>query len=269
MNRDYWQKQTSEPLFPDILWSRPENKAGAGKLAIIGGNAHGFSAPGTAYDVALQTGAGVVQVLLPDAIRKTVKYVLPDAEYAPSNRSGSFSQQALSQFLQTSSWSDMVLIAGDLGRNSETATLLESYVQQFSGLIAITQDAADYFKETPSLVVDRPNTLLVVSLAQLQRIFIATPSITPITYSMSTAALVEALYEYTIERPVTIITLHNGFVFVAHAGRIVTTAAVSNPPEDAWRIKTASKASVYWMQNPNRPFEAVTTSLLAESSSDQ
>ena len=60
MNTDYWQKQADEPLFPDILWSRPENKAGAGKLAIVGGNAHAFSAPGMAYDMTLQAGAGVV-----------------------------------------------------------------------------------------------------------------------------------------------------------------------------------------------------------------
>ena len=180
--------------------------------------------------------------------------------------SGSFSKQALSQFMQTSSWSDMTLIAGDLGRNSETATLLESYVQTYTGPVTITQDAADYFKETPSLVVDRPNTLLVLTLAQLQRIFIATPSITPITYSMSSVALAEALHEYTIEHPIAIMTLHNGLVFAAHEGRIVTSPTESNPPEDAWRVKTASKASVYWMQNPNKLFESVATSLHVQDS---
>lgn len=265
-DQDYWQKQGNQALYPDILWSRPENKAGAGKLSIVGGNANAFSAPGIAYDVALQAGAGVVQVLLPDAIRKTVKYILPDAEYGSSNPSGSFSKLALSQFTQASSWSDMALIAGDLGRNSETAALLESYVQIHNGLVTITQDAADYFKETPSLVVDRPNTLLVLTVAQLQRIFIATPSITPITYSMSSSALAEALHEYTLEHPVAIMTLHNGFVFVSYGGSVVTSPAESNPPEDAWRIKTAAKAAVYWMQSPDKIFESIVTSLLSHKS---
>ena len=44
MNHDYWHKQTSsKPLFPELIWSRPENRQLAGKLLIIGGNLHGFA----------------------------------------------------------------------------------------------------------------------------------------------------------------------------------------------------------------------------------
>lgn len=261
MSADYWQKQGDEPLFPDILWSRPENKGGAGKLAIIGGNAHAFSAPGIAYDVALQAGAGVVQVLLPDAIRKTVKHILPDAGYAASNPSGSFANKALDELTRISSWSDMVLVAGDLGRNSETATLLEKFVDVYTGSVVITQDAADYFKETPSLVVDRPDTMLVVTLSQLQRIFIATPSIIPITYTMSVSALAEALHEYTLEHQATIVVLHDELVYIAHNGQIITSKVASNPPDESWRVKTAARAAVFWMHSPTMPMQAAVSSL--------
>ena len=53
MDRTYWHKQTVEkPLFPDILWSRPQNKRQAGKLLIVGGHAESFAAVGEAYAAA-------------------------------------------------------------------------------------------------------------------------------------------------------------------------------------------------------------------------
>jgi NAD(P)H-hydrate repair Nnr-like enzyme with NAD(P)H-hydrate dehydratase domain len=69
----YWLKQTPDkPLFPNMLWSKPENKLHAGKLLVIGGNLHGFSAPATAFAEARKAGIGSQRVVLPDAIQKTV-----------------------------------------------------------------------------------------------------------------------------------------------------------------------------------------------------
>lgn len=263
MDHTYWLKQSEKPLFPDILWSRPESKAGAGKLAIFGGNLHGFSAPGNAYNSSLLAGAGVVRVLMPDALRKIVKFLLPDADYAPSTPSGSFAKSALDALLSTAQWSDCTLIAGDVGRNSETAMVLESFVKHYSGPLVLTHDAADYFRESPLTVVDRENTLLVVSLAQLQKIFIHTPTITPITYSMSSPQLAEALHNYTLELPSMIMTKHNDLIFMASAGQVSTT----KHEEKIWRVTHASKASVFWLQNVKQPFESITTSILSDKAS--
>jgi NAD(P)H-hydrate repair Nnr-like enzyme with NAD(P)H-hydrate dehydratase domain len=261
MSFPYWRKQELKtPLFPDIVWSRPESKSNAGKLAIIGGHSHGFGAPGAAYAEALQANIGVCKVLLPEAIKKTVSLVLPDASYGPSNPSGSFSKEALSDMLDISTWSDGVLLAGDLGRNSETAILLESYVQVYSGPLTITQDAADYFKAFPQLLMNRPETTLVLSLAQLQKIFINAPLMTPITYGMTLPQLAEALHEFTAKFPITIVVRHHELLFVASGGEIVTTPNDHMP----WRVRTAARASVYWLQNPGRPLEAITTSLVNE-----
>ncbi len=255
-----WLKQQSEPLFPDILWSRPESKRGAGKLLIIGGNQFGFGAPGQAFAEAEAAGIGVVNVLLPDAIRKIAGGMLPDAEFAPSTPSGSFSKKALDDFIRLSNWADGVLLAGDLGRNSETSILLETFVKKYDGLLTITQDAAEYFRETPKDVINRENTVLVLSLSQLQKVFINTPHISPITLGMGTVQLVEALQSYTSSREAIIITKHNGYKFVASKGKVSTT----KDDEQLWRVKTAARSSVFWLQNPQKPFEAITTSLLAD-----
>jgi NAD(P)H-hydrate repair Nnr-like enzyme with NAD(P)H-hydrate dehydratase domain len=258
MDLTYWRKQDpNEPLFPDIIWSRPESKSNSGKLAIIGGHSHGFGAPGIAYTQALEVNVGVCKVLLPDAIRKTVSHVLPDASYGPSNPSGSFAKSALGSFLEISNWADAVLLSGDLGRNSETAVLLETYVQTYSGKLIISQDAADYFKSFPHLLMNRPDTTLVISLAQLQKIFINAPLITPITYGMTQVHLVQALHDFTLKYPLNIVVKHQDNIFVASGGQITSTPNNEMP----WRVKTAAKTSVYWLQNPTKALESITTSL--------
>lgn len=259
---DVWLKQSNDkPLFPDVLWSRPESKHGAGKLCIIGGNQFAFGAPGIAYNEAIDAKAGIVRVLLPEAIKKTVKAILPDADYANSNRSGSFSKEALSEILSHANWSDLTLLAGDLGRNSETAIMLENFVAKYQGPLTVTQDAVDYFKETPKLITNREQTLIVLSLAQLQRIFIATPTITPITYSMNTNQLVDALSDFTKNHKACIAVKHNDLIFVAFNGRVSTTQA----KDEIWRVKTAARASVFYMQNPDKILESVSTALIDES----
>lgn len=259
MTSTYWRKQNpSDPLFPDILWSRPESKSGSGKLAVIGGNSQGFNAPATAYSQALESGIGVCKVLLPDAIKKTVKLVLPDANYGPSNPSGSFSKQALGSLLEISNWADSVVLAGDLGRNSETAVLLEQYVQAYNGQLTVTQDSADYFKNYPKLLLERDKTLLVVSLAQLQRIFINAPLIIPITYSMTLPQLAEALHSLTEKFPLTVMVKHHETVLIAYGGQVVSSDNNDMP----WRINTATKSAVFWLQNPSKPLESCATSLV-------
>ena len=73
MDFSYWKKQSADaPLFPDIEWSKPEQRSFAGKLGIVGGNKLGFAGVAEAYGVATNAGVGQVRVLLPDVLRKTI-----------------------------------------------------------------------------------------------------------------------------------------------------------------------------------------------------
>lgn len=68
MNTPYWQQQTpAKPLYPDIAWNKPQQRAQAGKLGIIGGNRLSFRAIEHSYTTALATGVGQARVVLPDA----------------------------------------------------------------------------------------------------------------------------------------------------------------------------------------------------------
>lgn len=259
MNETYWQQQSNEPLFPDILWSRPESKQGAGKLLIIGGNSFGFAAPAQAFSVATNAGAGDIRVLLPVGLEKLVGH-MEGAQFAPQNPSGSFSKQALDAMLQHASWSDCVLLAGELGRNSETAITLETFIKKYSGLLCVTKDAVDYFIQSPNDILQRPHTTIVLSLEQLQKIGIHVKHEKAVTFGMSSPVLAEWLHEFTQQYPCIIITAHNESVFVAHEGSVVSHHTKTD--DKIWRVPTAARASVFWLQNPTKPVEAIATSFI-------
>ena len=98
MNHSYWQRQvTGQPLFPDIEWSRPEQKSNLGKLGIVGGNKLGFISVAESYQTALKTGIGEVRVLLPLDLKKAVPTIISDVIYGPSNLSGGLNRDSLGE----------------------------------------------------------------------------------------------------------------------------------------------------------------------------
>lgn len=258
---EYWQKQTSEtPIYEDILWSRPETRHGAGKLLIIGGNIHGFASVGQSYQIAQTTGIGMAHCLLPDAIRKTIGNLLDNTSFAPSTPSGSFGSDALNEFLIQSSWADGVILSGDFGRNSETAILFEKYVEKYSGQLIITKDAVDYFYNQASNVLDKEDICLVVNLSQLQKLGSSSRFDMPFLLDMGLMLLVQALHSFSKLHRCIIITKELDNIVIAHNGRVSTTKLTED--KKLWQIEAATKASVLWLQNPAKPFESTTTSVI-------
>src|ERR1700694_1895314 len=116
---DYWYKQDMyQALFPDLVWSRPENRQQAGKLLIISGSAAGFAVAGQAFSSAEKAKVGVVRVVLPELLRKSVpREIQFELDFAPSVAYGSFAKIALNDLLAHASWADAVLLPGGIGRN--------------------------------------------------------------------------------------------------------------------------------------------------------
>ncbi len=263
-SNSYLEKQTADkPLFPELLWSRPENKAHAGKLLIIGGNSWGFSAPANAYDEALKAGIGAARVLLPAAVHKVVGHAIANAEAAASTPSGSFSQTGLAEFLEHAEWADGVLLAGDFGRNSETAIVIEKFLTTYKGQVTLTKDAVDYAINIAKLVASRPETTLVLSLGQLQKLATALHFEQAITSTMDFIRLADALGAFTELHKINILVKHYQNILVAVNGLVSSTKLEEDV--DVWRLKTAAHAVVWWLQNPQKAYEAITTSLLVEN----
>ena len=262
MDHTYWRQQTTEkPLFPDIEWSKPEQRIHAGRLGIVGGTKLGFAGVAESYSTSLKTGVGYVKVLLPDVLKRTVPPTMTDVVFGPSNPSGSLSKDARGDLLALGEWASGVLLVGDAGRNSETAILYEEFLTTYDKPIVITRDAIDLLKHNPGLIVDRTQTTLVMSFAQLQKLFQGTYYPKILTFSMHLMQLVEAMHKFTITYPITLAVLHRDTLVVAHHGEVTTTKWET--PMAIWRGITAARAASYWLWNPSKPLESITSSLLA------
>lgn len=262
MDRDYWLKQQpGSPLFPNIEWEKPEQKSRAGKLLIIGGNAHGFAAVAQAYQDALQAGAGECRVVLPDALKKTIDQLALDCVFVPTNPSGGITKDGLPQIKAAIDWANTVLYIGDAGRNSETAIVYEQLLQQFPEKISlITRDSLDLIKSQWPSLLQRENCVLIATFAQLQKVFQSVFYPKTLLFSMQLINVVEALHKFTITYPATVVAFHNNQLLVAKNGRVSSTPWEN--PMLIWRGSVAAKAAVYAMQHPAKIFEAITMSLL-------
>jgi hypothetical protein len=261
MEYTYWHKQTiAQPLYPDIEWSKPERRSQAGRLGIIGGNKLGFAGVAEAYSISSQAGIGEVRVLLPDALKKSIPPIMSDVIYGPTNPSGSLAKDAITQMKALGEWSTSILMVGDAGRNSETAIVYEDFLHDYSGPLTLTRDAIDLIKNATSSVVERPNTLLVVSFAQLQKIFQLMYYPKVLTFSMQLTGLVEAIHKFTITYPVSLTVLFKEQLLVASAGEV--TSMPWDNPMAIWRGSVATKASCYWLWNPQKTLESVTASFI-------
>lgn len=255
MDRPYWHKQTGKHLFPELEWSRPETKALAGKLLIIGGTAQGFAAPAEAYSQATKAGAGTLRVLLPASLQKTVGKLFPEAEFAAATPSGSFGATAFAEYCDNSEWADAVLFPGDMGRNSETTALLENFLDRYTGQTTLSGDASELFCVQPHAILQRAETLLVLDIFQLQRFGTNARFARAFTSTMGNAPLAEALHEFTKRFAPYFIIKYEDQLFVAVAGQVSSTAAASST------LDAAASASMWWLQNATKPFEALTTSV--------
>lgn len=259
MESTNWLKQTADkPLFPDFIWSRPENRRQAGKLLIIGGNLHGFASPVSAYNAAIKAGIGTARVILPVALKRALGTSFKEADFAPSTPSGSFARLALDILLESAKWADGVLLAGDFGHNSETAVVLESFAKKYKGQVNFSGDSVDYFFQTDSPMLSRHSSVTTAELNKLQKLAKNNRPNTPILHSMNLHELVTVLADWSNSAPTLFVTNHADNFVVASGGKVSTTTFKK---DGGWQVELAAYVSVWTIQNPLRTFEALTTAI--------
>jgi hypothetical protein len=99
-----------------------------------------------------------------------------------------------------------------------------------------------------------------MSFAQLQKLFQAVYYPKVLTFSMQLTNLVEAIHKFTITYPCSITVLHQDQLLVASGGEVTSTPW--DNPMAIWRGSVATRAAVYWLWNPSKILESVSTSLL-------
>lgn len=256
MQNNFWKKQTLEKiLFPDVEWSRPEQKSHAGTLGIIGGTKMGFLGVAESYQTAYKTGAGKVKLLLPESLKKTLPKTLTEAVFAPANNIGGFSKDAKYDFLHFYQNVNALLLAGDTEKNSETASVYEKLFETSSNTpIIITRDAVDLLLQNPDIFCVKENVVLVASFAQfrnlLQKLYY--PKI--VSTSMQLAQFVNTLHSFSISYSASFVIYFNEKIIIAQNGQVITQD-YSNPLR-IWRGQTASQIATYCMWSPKNLLEA-------------
>jgi hypothetical protein len=259
---DYWTRQVDKPLFPDAQWNKPERKSSAGRLLIVGGNGFEFAKTQAAYTQALKNGVGKCKVVLPKTANKMIG-VMEDIEYVEVTKKGSFSLDSLPHIQELMTWADMVLLPGELGRNSETTLLLEQIIDSMSTPVVVTRDNLELLKTSAKMLLQRQNTSLVLSLAQLQDLMQSAGWPVAIKFQMSLPELVKALHEISTQYPTNFIVYFQTNLIAASGGEVITTKLNSEP--EVWRLQTATELSAW--QIWTKPKEALaTTSWLMKSS---
>ncbi len=260
MKADYWHSQTEKPLFPNLLWSRPETRLGAGKLLIIGGQAQEFIHVAESHSAADRAGAGTIRVLMPSSTRRITK-MLPNIEYASANSSGSFARDALSELIDASLWADGVLLAGDLGRNSETTLMLEKFSLEYGSLLVINQAALASLPSPAKSLFNRPETVISLSFNELQKRVGELGLIRPITSRTANNELAQILHEITAEYAAHLIVSADGWLWTAGNGQVVSTKPKADTESQKSISQLTATSAVWAAQNPGKLFEAVTTAV--------
>lgn len=250
-----WVRQDStKPLFPDLLWSKPENKRSAGKLLIIGGQAGEFINVSSAYSFALEAGAGTVRILLPDSLKKLAGDI-KGVEFAPSNKSGSFSKSALANMFDLAEWADHLLLAGDFGKNSETTIILDGFLLRGIKPVTISEHTLSSIGISLEQLINKP-VGLVVSRTTFQKIGVSIRTHVPITSLTTFESMAEIAQNISTKMKASIAVVDENHIWCAFHGDVVST---QTKPVDINAL--SAYCSVWLMQNQFKPLEALTAAV--------
>lgn len=267
----YWHKQ-DQPLFADLIWNIPEQKTG--HVAIVGGNSQNFSTVVRISEFINQTfPVKTLTTILPDALRGKLP-PLPNLDFLPSTESGSFAKSR--QLELAFSNPNSTLIIGDLSRNSATAVALSDAITKSTSeirpnldnpepnLLVLARDSVDLLAPEASNWLNRPNTIIIASMAQLQKLFRSIYYPRMILLSQPLVPTIETLHKFTITYPVTLLTFHQDNIIVASGGEVSTTHLVdtSYSPISLWSGQLAARVAALNLYNPKQNFTATTAAIL-------
>jgi hypothetical protein len=137
----------------------------------------------------------------------------------------------------------------------------EKFLAGSSAAVTLSKDTIDYFIPLAKTFANRENTTLVLTMADLQKLAMALGFDRPFRLGMDLIQLVDALHAFTDKYGFEIVVKHLETICVAVNGQVSTTKLAED--KDIWRVQTAAHAAVWRLQNPTKPFEALTTSLVS------
>lgn len=257
---DYFEKIEDNP-YKELEWNIPERKQGI--VNIIGGNAQSFKTEVKVAEYLAKTfPIEETMVILPDSLKNKLPN-LPNLKFLPATDSGSFAESQ--ELVDVFNAADYNLVLGDLSKNSVTLRAVSGACRSSEKMTLITRDAVESVIENgPERVLMNENLIFMASVAQLQKLLRAVYYPKMLLMSSSLVQVTEVLHTFTFSYPVSVITLHNGQVLVAHNGIVKAVALdkTSYSPILFWAGELASKIVGMNLYNPNKFIEASVCGIL-------
>ncbi|MBQ3293915.1 hypothetical protein IJG96_02165 [Candidatus Saccharibacteria bacterium] len=255
----YWDKKGNESTAAeDLAWNFPEQKQGT--VSIIGGNREAFSTEVKIADYLFKHFPMIKEVKnhLPDSLKKKLP-PFENLNFCPSTETGSFTPS--NELTASIVGSDMVIVSGDLSKNSLTTVAISRLIQfaPESTQFILTRDTVDLVKDEAFSFIERDGIFLVASLAQLQKLFRALFYPRPILLSSPIFPIIETLHKFTLSYPVSLITFHERKIICASHGDLVTIdiATTDFTPLSLWSGDLVARLAAFAMFNPKKPLDAM------------
>lgn len=247
-----YELQNEKPLYAKLFWNRPTTKARAGRLLIVGGHRHEFSAVHEIYQAADAAGAGYIQVAMPDTLRQIAGGEL--GHFLPATQSGSLGKAALGELLHLAGEFDAVVVGGNLTNNAETAILIESLLRKSDHRFVVTQEVIEILKFHPDLITGNPNLVLATTmkglfdLANNHHIPLA---IKPNSGVVGKLEILQQLVDISRCQYV----IFDKEVIIAAEGRLSLTPLATELSRTQPMV--VGLVATMWLQQPGRPYEAL------------
>lgn len=237
-------------LFPKVLWTKPLNRAQAGRLLVVGGHAQQFSQLQLLYQLAAAAGIGQCHLVMPDSLSKLIE-PHPDFHFVPSTPAGSLGRAALGTISSLAPEYDAVILGVDWSQNSETTGLGEALINHLDTRLIVVAEAIDllgvYLKKV------EPERLLIIT--QMPQLFKLANRWRLALRISGQGALAKANWLQQLER------LTEGNYFLAESDALVASrgrvSLTSLKTDHFWLA--AALASTFWLQHRTEPFQALTT----------
>lgn len=205
-----------------LLPYRDENihKGLAGKVLVFGGSSEYQGAGIMASGGALRSGAGIINLALPDCLMgKIICQIPPEVivSYLPSRDGGFFLNESTA--INLCSKYNAILVGPGWGRGEGRRQTLEHILNHYSGIVVIDADALNIISQSPELLANRKCRIIITphhaEMARLCKTDIEDIANNQIARAKDYAA--DNKVTVVLKSSVTVIAAPNGKIFINSA----------------------------------------------------
>lgn len=241
------EKQGKQPLYENILWSRPQRRTG--RILLVGGHRDGFAELQRTYAEFDVTSIAEVRLALPNKLSRLISGLI-GVSLVPSTPSGSIARDALAELVHLANEADAVCIGPNLSNNSETILTMERLIDETSAAVIIPPHSAEQFLSVMRKWHVKNNLLIFLTHKQLYKLAADVAADTKIPLNPTPESIAEMSQAISTKFAPSIVTYFEDSIIVSVQGK---TSLTNNSSDHI-----VGEMAALWLQE-SKKYEALTT----------